>query len=181
LAEGTVALHPGCKPGWPWKKWHGFEDLARLLPEVVVIGTASDGDNTGTYFSRPFNWPDHVKDFTGELSLHDTAALLKECRALVSNDSGLMHLGVALGVPTFGIFGLTSQHREAIAAPNMIAVTKALGCEPACRQRPWGRRDCEYHLECLKTLTAREVVERMEAILYGRSSVAAPEPKRSHV
>ena len=29
LAPGTIALHPGCKPGWPWKRWHGFDDLAR--------------------------------------------------------------------------------------------------------------------------------------------------------
>src|SRR5262249_53147229 len=27
LPPGTVALHPGCKPDWPWKKWHGFDAL----------------------------------------------------------------------------------------------------------------------------------------------------------
>lgn len=165
LAPGTVALHPGCKPGWPWKKWHGFEDLARLLPEVVVIGTPVDLDNRSTYFARNFEWPDHVRDFTGQLSLHDSAALLSECAALVSNDSGLMHLGAALGVPTFGIFGLTSPEREAMACSNMSAITKGLTCEPACRRRPWGRRDCEYHLECLKSLTAQEVRERLIAVL----------------
>jgi hypothetical protein len=96
LAPGTIALHPGCKPEWPWKKWHGFEELARLLPHVVLIGTASDCQNEDTYFRKAFSWPDQAKNFIGTLSLQDTAALLRECAALVSNDSGMMHLGVAM-------------------------------------------------------------------------------------
>jgi heptosyltransferase-1 len=87
--------------------------------------------------------------------------VLSRCAALVANDSGLMHLGVALGVPTFGIFGITSPARESMAAPNMTAITKGLPCEPACRRGPWGRRDCEHHLRCLRTLTADDVLARL--------------------
>jgi hypothetical protein len=161
LAPGTVALHPGCKPDWPWKKWHGFEDLAARLPRVVVIGSDSDRANESTYFHRPFAWPSHVIDLTATLDLPQTAAVIARAAALVANDSGLMHLGVALGVPTFGVFGITSPAREAMDAPNMIAVTKGLPCEPACRLGAWGRRDCEHHLRCLRTLTADEVLLRM--------------------
>lgn len=162
LPPSTVALHPGCKPGWPWKKWHGFQELARLLPEVIIIGTDSDLRNEDTYFRSPFAWPDHARSFVGALSLQDTAALIRECAALVSNDSGLMHLGVAMGVQTFGIFGLTSPEREAIPAQNMFAISKGLPCEPACRKHPWGRRDCQYHLQCMKSLTAQEVFARIK-------------------
>jgi ADP-heptose:LPS heptosyltransferase len=162
LPPGTVALHPGCKPGWPWKKWHGFEELACGLSNVVIVGTESDNDNHGTYFGRRFEWPSHAKDYTGKLSIEDTAALIGQCAALVSNDSGLMHIGVAMGTPTLGVFGLTSPAREMIPATNMIAVTKELACEPGCRRQPWGRRDCAYHLECLKTLSAEDVLARLE-------------------
>lgn len=165
LPAGTVALHPGCKPGWPWKKWHGHEDLARVLPHVAIVGTPADVDNSNTYFGRSFSWPPHVMNFVGLLSLRDAAALLSECAALVSNDSGLMHIAVALGIPAFGIFGITSPRRECIPAENMFPITKGLQCEPACRQKPWGRRDCDYHLRCLKTLTALEVLEKIQAIL----------------
>jgi hypothetical protein len=163
VAPGSVALHPGCKPDWPWKKWHGFDELAARLPRVIVVGGDSDRINEGTYFRRPFAWPSHVRDLTGHVDLPGTAAVLSRCAALVANDSGLMHLGVALGIPTFGIFGITSPAREAMDAPHMTVVTKALPCEPACRQGAWGRRDCEYHLRCLRTLTADEVLRRMEA------------------
>jgi hypothetical protein len=155
LPEGTIALHPGCKIGWPWKKWHGFDELARLLPQVAVIGTAGDLDNRASYFARPFDWPGRAQDFVGKLSLGDTGALIGQCAALVSNDSGMMHLGVALGVPTFGIFGITSPQREAIPSRWMTPISKGLPCEAPCRQQAWGRRDCEHHLECLKIAAAR--------------------------
>ncbi|HUB14151.1 MAG TPA: glycosyltransferase [Acetobacteraceae bacterium] len=165
LPPGTVALHPGCKPDWPWKRWHGFDALAALLPSVVVVGTDTDRDNRGSYFGRDFVWPAHAEDFTGRLSLADTAALIGQCAALVSNDSGLMHLGVALGVTTLGVFGITSPAREAIQASNMVPVSKGLDCEPECRRGPWGRRNCARHLACLSTLTAEEVKARLDAAL----------------
>ena len=165
LPPGTVALHPGAKPDWPWKRWHGFADLAALLPQVVVVGTEADRDNAQTYFGEALRWPAHVRDMTGQLSLADTAALIGQCAALVSNDSGLMHVGAALGVTTLGVFGITSPAREAMTVPAMVPVTKGLDCEPACRREAWGRRDCARHLECLRTLTASEVKARLDAAL----------------
>lgn len=161
LPADTVALHPGCKPDWPWKKWHGFDTLAAALPNVVIVGTVTDVDNTGTYFGRPFAWPPHARNYVGQLSLSDTAALIASCAALVSNDSGLMHVGAALGVPTFGVFGITSPAREALPLANMRPVTKGLACEPECRRGAWGRRDCHRHLECLRTLTADDVLAHL--------------------
>ena len=170
LESGTVALHAGCKPDWPWKKWHGFDALAARVPRVAIVGSASDECVEGTYFNRPFAWPPAARSFVGVLDLPDTAALLSQCDALVANDSGLMHLGVAVGIPTLGIFGITSPVREAIDAPNMTVVTKGLPCEPACRRARWGRRDCEYHLRCLRTLDAGDV---MPALLKAAPTVRA--------
>jgi ADP-heptose:LPS heptosyltransferase len=167
LPGETVALHPGCKPNWPWKKWHGFAELAAMLPAVAVVGTPADQENHNTYFRYPFAWPAHVQNFSGSLDLADTAALLSQCCALVSNDSGLLHLGVAVGTPSLGIFGLTSPERECLPAPNMFVVTKGLACEPACRQQPWGRTDCEHHLSCLKNLAPQEVFERLASQVLG--------------
>jgi hypothetical protein len=163
LPSGTVAIHPGCKPDWPWKKWHGFPDLAARLPHVAIVGASDDLDTRGTYFRHAFAWPRHAQNFIGQLDLPDTAALLQECAALVSNDSGLMQLGSALGLPTFGIFGITNPAREGMRVANLIPLSKGLPCEPACRRAPWGRQDCEFHLNCLRTLEAEEVLERIAA------------------
>jgi ADP-heptose:LPS heptosyltransferase len=161
LPKDTIALHPGCKPDWPWKKWHGFDELARSLPEVAVVGTPADLNNAGTYFQRSFDWPAHARNYIGQLSLLDTTALLQQCAGLVSNDSGMMHLAVALGIPTWGIFGITDPRREGVAARNFFAITKGLSCEPACRKERFGRRDCEHHLECMRTLEPAEVLHHI--------------------
>lgn len=164
LPAGTIGLHPGCKSGWPWKRWHGFADLAERLEHVALLGTAADRDGAGSYFP-PLHWPPHVLDFCGKLALADTAALIAQCRAVIANDSGLMHLAAVLGVPTIGIFGITSPQREAMTLPAMHVLTKGLPCEPACRREPWGRRDCVQHLACLKTLTPDEVIGRLDTVL----------------
>lgn len=174
LPSGTVALHAGCKRDWSFKRWHGFADLAARLRHVVVVGTAEDEANEGTYFRRRFAWPVHVRSFVGQLDLSDTAALLSQCAVLVSNDSGLMHMTAALGVPTFGIFGLTSPAREAMGVPNMHAVTKGLSCEPACHAEPAGRRDCAHHLRCLKELSVDEVLDRLRPL----APLRPPVPER---
>lgn len=44
----------------------------------------------------------------GAVHLQRVAALLARCRVLVCNDTGLMHMAAALGVPTTGVFGPTS-------------------------------------------------------------------------
>ena len=79
LAPGTVAIHPGCNLVSPWKRWHGFDELARRFPHVVIVGTDEDLRTDNTYFHRAFEWPVHAQDLTGKLSLADTAALLREC------------------------------------------------------------------------------------------------------
>src|SRR5205823_13668161 len=117
---GTIALHPGCKRDWPWKKWHGFGGLARSFPNVVIVGTQPDLDNSQTYFKKNSEWPRHALNFVNKLDLADTAALINQCAALVSNDSGLMHVGVALGIPTFGVFGITNPEREIIPSKYMV-------------------------------------------------------------
>lgn len=177
IPEGTIALHPGCKPDWPWKKWHGFDELARSLPEVALVGTPGDLNNAGTYFKRSFEWPDHAKNFIGQLNLPDTAALLRQCAGVVSNDSGMMQLAVALNIPTWGIFGITSPEREGIPAPNFFPITKGLSCEPACRKDRWGRRDCDRHLECLRTLEPSEVLQHIRSAKTVAAPPLQPAPK----
>jgi glycosyltransferase involved in cell wall biosynthesis/cyclopropane fatty-acyl-phospholipid synthase-like methyltransferase len=176
LPPGTVAIHSGCKAEWPWKKWHGFDELARKFPSVVIVGSEEDLRTDGTYFRRDFAWPEHAQNFVGKLNLPDTAALLRDCAALVSNDSGLMQLGVALGVSTFGIFGITSPAREGMRSKYFHAITKGLPCEAACHAGTWGRRDCDRHLECLKTLTPDEVFMKITELLpdVARASSTAP-------
>ena len=161
IAPDTVAMHAGCHPNRHFKKWHGYDALAREFPHVAIVGSSDDLFVETTYFQSAFEWPPNVTDFTG-LDLPDTASLFRQCRMMISNDSGLMHLAVAMGTPTYGIFGITSPHRELMPFDNMRAVTKRLPCEPACWVSEY-ETDCQYHLQCLKTLTPAEVLHQIES------------------
>lgn len=166
----TVAMHPGCNPASQWKRWHGFAELAERLPGVAVVGSAEDLRVEGTYYQKPLQWPGHVRNFTG-LNLLDTAALVKQCGMMISNDSGLMHLAVAMGVPTFGIFGATRPEKELMPYPHMHGIQ----AEPATdRQFEWHmtperRAD---GMERLQALTPDAVLDRIRETPFGAAILA---------
>ena len=53
-------------------------------------------------------FPGKTIDLTGKLSLGQSAQLVKECRVLVSGDTGMAHIGAALGKPILWIWGSTT-------------------------------------------------------------------------
>ncbi|MDD4953898.1 MAG: glycosyltransferase family 9 protein [Candidatus Omnitrophica bacterium] len=104
-AKAIVAIHPWTSD--PIKQWplEKFLDLSsRLLKDnsckVVIIGGKEEAGQ-GEDFSRQV--PGLV-NLTGRLTLRQSAALLKKCRLLISNDSGPVHLSSAVGTPVIAIF-----------------------------------------------------------------------------
>src|SRR5262249_53331925 len=65
------------------------------------------------------------------LSLEQTAELLRRCRLVVSNDTGLMHLAAAMGTATVGLFGPNSPSRYAPVGPRTASVyVTRVSCSP---------------------------------------------------
>ena len=62
-------------------------------------------------------------DLAGQLSVPEAAACLQRCVLFAGNDSGLMHLAAAAGVPTIGLFGPTNASEYAPAGQHAVAVT----------------------------------------------------------
>ena len=105
-----IALCPGAANDlakvWPADRYGKLADwLDAKGYRVVLLG--SEGDQRWTQEVSAASDSKPV-DLAGKISLRDVACLLSCCRAVVANDSGLMHLGGALGVPTLGIFGHTN-------------------------------------------------------------------------
>jgi len=69
---------------------------------VILTGQAPERPLIGEFIDR-YRGP--VADATGCGESARTAALLALCDLLVSNDTGVMHVGAAMGAPTVGIFG----------------------------------------------------------------------------
>ena len=91
---------------WPTERYGKLADwLDTKGYRVALLG--SEGDKCWTQEVSAASDSKPI-DLAGKISLRDVACLIACCRGVVANDSGLMHLGGALGVPTLGIFGHTN-------------------------------------------------------------------------
>lgn len=166
LAPGTTY---GEAKVWPVANAARFVDLAVATRGVRV---ALLGDAGATGFAAALRercagpWrtglpgPAGVVDLVGRTSVATAAALLRKARAFVGNDSGLMHLAGALGVPTVGIFGSTNPAWTAPLGPAVrVLVADGFPC------RPCYRRTCNQDRFCLETIGAASVLAAVDALV----------------
>lgn len=115
--------------------------------------------------------PPNALNFTGQLSLAETAALMAQCSGFAGNDGGLMHLATAIHLPVIALFGPVD---PVVYGPyprnskRSIAVYKDdLSCRP-CYQKFRYKSDCE-HRACLQSFTVDDVFKFLE--IHNQSDV----------
>jgi lipopolysaccharide heptosyltransferase II len=158
VEQPLLALAPGAR--WPTKRWpvERFAAVAQELAQaqraaVVVLGSGEDVSLAQELCQR-LRVP--VLDSTGKLSLMHTAALLQQCRLLLSNDSGLMHMATALRVPVVAIFGPTVQEFGFYPFKACAQVISAdLPCRP-CSTKGSARCPRGHH-QCMQQMTVAQV------------------------
>jgi heptosyltransferase-2 len=103
----------------------------------------------------------------GKTSLIDAMALIKAARGMVSNDSGLMHVAAAFGVPQAAVFGSTSPEHTPPLNPRARVLWLKQELQLECS--PCFERSCRFgHYRCLTELSPM----RVETAL--RQALAAP-------
>lgn len=108
LPEGgkVIALAPGSV--WPTKRWPAeyYRTLAEQLVErgFRLVFTGSPAEERLCREVMPGHGSVNA---AGRLTLLETAALLKNCSLVISNDSGALHIANAVNTPAFAIFGPT--------------------------------------------------------------------------
>jgi heptosyltransferase-2 len=154
---------PGAEYG-PAKRWPApqYAALARSLhaadgAPIVLLGSAGE---RALCESIAADAPGACRVLAGQTSLLDAIALIAAARGLASNDSGLMHVAAALGIPQVAVFGSTSPlHTPPLNERARVLWLKdelELDCMPCFD------RTCRFgHYRCL---TAVEPV-RVEAAL----------------
>ena len=112
-AHPLVAIHPagGRNPGmylpakrWPPERFAAIADrvIENLGGSVVLIGGPGDEGVAAAVIERMTNEP---LDLTGRLTWGETGAVLEKCDLCLGNDTGAIHLAVAVGTPVVAIFG----------------------------------------------------------------------------
>ena len=93
------------------------------------------------------------------------AADMKQCKAVITNDSGLMHTASAVGVPVISIFGSSVKEFGfvPIGDKNIILENNQLICRPCSHI---GRSECpKKHFKCMKEITPQNVNDQLQKLL----------------
>lgn len=136
IPDGGPVLAIGPTANWRGKQWraHAFADLIARL-------TAPDGILPGARVAifgrddeRPMALPviesvpeERLLDLVGRIDLLSVSACLERTSLYVGNDSGLMHLAAASGIPTLGLFGPSPAEQYAPWGPLCDHVQAAKG------------------------------------------------------
>ena len=171
-AVGAFLAEQGLPPGrplvvlapmttWPSRCWPGerFADLGnRLTAEigcgVVLIGSGrrEEREAVAALAARMKTPPIQA---AGALSFRQMAALIGRSAALVSGDTGPMHVAAAVGTPFVALFGPTPIAGRAPLAGRGVSLMHPVPCGP-CDQKICPNPP-ESQMRCMKLLTVEEV------------------------
>jgi len=109
--------------------------------------------------------PKIATSLAGELSILQTAELIRRAKLVISNDSGLMHIAAAFQKPLIAIFGSTVEELGFFPNSNgaQVVENKGLYCRPCSHI---GRTSCpEKHFRCMMEIPPDVVMERITHLL----------------
>lgn len=147
------------------KRWGAdkFAELCGLLNDrwhlpIILSGSTQEVDIGRQIRERSSA---SIVDLIGKVSFRQAAALIQKCRMLICNDSAVMHVAVAFGVPSLAIFG-PSNPRSLLPVSEMNQwITSGLDCSPCYCNSIFG--GCE-HLRCMEELSPVRVMDRVDAM-----------------
>lgn len=172
----VLALCPGAEFGpskrWPdrhyasvaeqriadgWQVWLMGSNKDAVVAEAILAGLSDE--------ARP-----HCRNLAGNTELADAIDLLSVADAVVSNDSGLMHIAAALGRPLVAVYGSTSPAFTPPLGEQVATESIPVECGPCFK------RDCPHgHLKCLEGLPPNQVLLGLEDILQRQKLLASTE------
>jgi len=166
LDRPVLALCPGAEFGEA-KRWPS-EHYARVAEAKIRTGWqvwlfGSNNDHPVGEEIRLRLIPglrEEALNLAGETSLAEAIDLLSCAGAVVSNDSGLMHVAAALGRPLVAIYGSTSPQFTPPLAEQVEIVRLGIECSPCFD------RTCRYgHYNCLRELAPRPVLAALDRLV----------------
>jgi len=161
-----IAMNIGAR--WPTKRWP-IESFAAVVDQlyeahhvpVVMIGGSEERAYTeqlSVLTKSPYI------DLSGEIPLRCLPALLSTATAMITNDSGPMHIAAALGIPVVAMFGPTSASRTGPYGDGHQVLMGRVPCSPCfsriCRHDP--------KMECLHLIQPTQVVDMIRPLLTAR-------------
>ena len=165
-SKSVFIFCPGAEYG-PTKRWPAshFAELANHLAQqlpnanIILLGSKSDHELAKAILQQS---QDSLKihNWCGNTSLDEAIALIGVAKAVVSNDSGLMHIAAALKIPQIAIFGSSDPAHTPPLSENAKVIWLNLPCSP-CH-----KKECPLgHLKCLNDILPQQVLATLNTLL----------------
>ena len=133
---------PTSKRIWPAEHFASVADYLRVQCGLqVVLVSGPDGSQLLTRIQEASSSMEHIRAFSN-LTIPQLAAVVQAAEIWISNDTGPMHLGPILGIPTLGLFS--------IGLPEHF--------------RPTGPNDRYVLANPIERITVREVIDNVEKL-----------------
>lgn len=151
-----IGVAPGAAKGtakqWPPERFAQAADRlsGELRAQVVLLGSNKDA-GAAHEVSRAMKT--QALNLCGRTDLRAFAGVVSSLSALVANDSGAMHLGAALGIPTVGVFGPTNPDETRPVGRRAVFVRGVADCSP-CRHVT-----CPIDHRCMTSIAPASVVD----------------------
>jgi heptosyltransferase-2 len=155
MGVAPTAAYGGAK-AWPPERFREVLALwAQRHPDtaILLLGVPFERERIATMID---GLPGRVHNLAGRLTLRQAIAILSLCRLFIGNDSGLMHVASALGVPLAAIFGPTEPGRTAPLANRVRLLYRGADCAPCTH------RECPTDHRCMAAIGADEVLAAAE-------------------
>ena len=170
-AQGYYVFAPGAEYG-PAKRWparHFASLAAQLTLPVVLLGSGKEAalcaeiaQQAQALGALP------CVDLCGRTSLDQALAVIAAARALVSNDSGLMHVAAAFSTPQVAVFGSSSPlHTPPLSEQaQVIWLKQDEAYQPPLDCAPCFQRECPLgHTRCLVDIAPQRVLAFLQGLL----------------
>jgi lipopolysaccharide heptosyltransferase II len=162
-AAPKLALCPGAEYG-PAKRWlpERFAEVMRAIHEKTgcewkLVGVAKDRSVADAITAAiPAV---SVTDLIGKTTLAGLIDELRSCDALLTNDTGTMHLAAYLGVPTIALFGSTEPALTGPLGVGHHVIRHHVPCSPCFL------RECPIDFRCMRAIEADEVIHAVEQVI----------------
>jgi ADP-heptose:LPS heptosyltransferase len=143
-------------------------DICRKITIPVILLGGPEDRETGRIISETPG----VKALNGcgKFSLNGSASLVKQAKAIISHDTGLMHIAAAFNRPIASVWGNTVPELGMFpylpkgngGNPSRIFEIKGLSCRPCSKI---GYNQCpKKHFRCMNDISTDEIVEWVEKI-----------------
>ncbi len=151
---------------WPPER---YAELARRLAAedgcgIVLSGGPADREVVADLARRIGPVPG-VVDLSGRLNVAELAGLLAGAAAVVTSDTGPMHLAVAVGAPVVAFFGTETPALFGPIGERHAVIRKDLACSPCLTVYNEKIFECPYDNACMRTIGTDEVIAAVRARL----------------